>query len=250
MLDHTFIHLSGVGEVKERKLWERGIRSWDEYLDCFSGSRENMYECSRIASSRHALKNNDPEFFADSLASRDTWRAFPHFKKIAYVDIETTGLGKGTDYVTVVGLYDGSRVLSFVHGDNLGDFQNEIRKYEMVVTFNGSLFDLPFLRREFEGIELPKLHSDLRFVLASVGQRGGLKKIEKRFGYEREDDIKGLDGFDAVKLWQRFKRRNDKGALDLLIRYNAADISNLKKLMEWGYKEKRAETGFDEIHKV
>jgi uncharacterized protein YprB with RNaseH-like and TPR domain len=250
MLENTFIHLQGIGEAKERKFWERGIRCWDEFLECFASEKKNMYECNRIAGSKHALKNNDPEFFADTLANRDTWRAFPHFGKVAYVDIETTGLGKGIDYVTVVGLYDGNNVKSYVHGDNLEEFPDEIKKYEMVVTFNGAMFDLPFLRREFVGIKLPALHSDLRFVLASLGQRGGLKKIEERFGFEREEDIKGLNGFDAVKLWSRYKKKNDLDALDLLVRYNAADISNLKKLMEWGYREKRKETGFDEIHKI
>ena len=38
--------------------------------------------------------------------------------------------------------------------------------------------------------------------------------------------------------------------LDSLFRYNAADISNLKKLMEWTYTEKRLQTGFDELVKL
>lgn len=244
MLEHSFIHLQGIGQAKERRIWERGIMTWDDYLE---RSVQHKYHCSRIASSKYALKQKDAEFFADNLASRDTWRAFPHFEKIAYLDIETTGLGKGRDYTTVTGIYDGSCVKSFVHGDNLEELHKEIKKYEMVVTFNGAQFDLPFLRNDMEGIEIPKLHVDLRWALASLDVKGGLKRIEERFGFERDEDIKGLNGFDAVKLWRKYRERNDKDALDLLVRYNAADISNLKTLTEWTYREKRKETRFDEI---
>jgi uncharacterized protein YprB with RNaseH-like and TPR domain len=80
--------------------------------------------------------------------------------------------------------------------------------------------------------------------------KGGLKKIEQQFGFEREDDLKGLDGYDAVLLWRKYRKENDEAALDKLVRYNAADISNLKKLMEWAYKEKRARTGVDELLKM
>ena len=174
------------------------------------------------------------------------WRSFPHFSKVAYVDIETTGLAQN-DHVTVVGVFDGMHTHSYVHGFNLSDFPKEIEKYDAVVTFNGSMFDLPFLRRAMKDIRLPPLHIDLRFLLASLGVRGGLKRIELQFGMEREDDLKGLTGYDAVLLWDAYIRKNDKDALDKLVRYNSADISNLKKLMEWAYREKRIRTGFDDI---
>jgi uncharacterized protein YprB with RNaseH-like and TPR domain len=245
MLEHSFIHLSDHGPAKERKLWEQGIRTWDKYLDNFSSCHLYRYHCKKIARSKHALRNNDPEFFAHSLASRECWRAFPHFEKIAYLDIETTGLGKGRDYTTVVGIFNGSKTKTFIHGENLDDLHAELGKYEMVVTFNGAQFDIPFLKNDLTGIKIPKLHVDLRWVLASLDVTGGLKRIEEKFGFEREDDLKGLNGYDAVKLWQRYKKNNDKDALDVLVRYNAADISNLEKLMKWAYKEKRKETGFD-----
>ena len=184
-------------------------------------------------------------FRSRALYRNETWRCFPHFGRIAYLDIETTGLSKQGDYVTVIGLFDGKKTKSYVHGKNLGDFRNDIEDYDMAVTFNGSLFDIPFLKSAFSGIRIPELQIDLRFVLSSLGIRGGLKKIEAQFGMEREDDLKGLTGYDAVLLWKEYKKRNDLKALDKLVRYNAADIENLKILMEWAYKEKRKQTGFD-----
>jgi uncharacterized protein YprB with RNaseH-like and TPR domain len=86
---------------------------------------------------------------------------------------------------------------------------------------------------------------DLRFVLASLEIKGGLKKIEEKFGLEREDDLKGLNGYDAVLLWRKYKKDNDEAALDKLVRYNAADIENLKFLLNYAYQEKCKKLGFE-----
>jgi hypothetical protein len=247
MLHNTFLHLPDFGPRRERRLWSSGISDWEDFLEEFGSSQYHRKYCSIIARSQYCLSRNEPEFFAESLPSSETWRAFPSFRKVAYIDIETTGLAPETDYITVIGLYDGSKTHSYVHGKNIADFAKEIAEYDLVVTFNGSLFDIPFLKKAFPGIRVPKLHVDLRFLLQSLNVRGGLKKIEENFGYERDSDLKGLNGYDAVKFWQAYIKRNDKDALDRLIRYNSADISNLKKLLEWAYREKRNRTGFDEI---
>jgi hypothetical protein len=109
------------------------------------------------------------------------------------------------------------------------------------------MFDVPFLKSRIQGLKVPPIHIDLRFLLASMDVRGGLKKIEQHFSLEREGDLKGMNGYGAVLLWQAYLRRKDEKLLDKLVRYNAADITNLKFLMEWAYAEKRKRTGFDEI---
>ena len=249
MLENTFVHLPDFGPRRERRLWESGISSWDDFLERFGQSPYHKMYCKTIASSKVALTNKDAEFFASILPSSEIWRTYPHFKKIAYVDIETTGLAPGTDHLTVVGLFDGKTVRSYIYQQNLDDFARDILDYELIVTFNGSMFDLPFLRKSFIGLKLPKLHVDLRFLLASLNIRGGLKKIEQQFGMEREDDLKGMTGYDAVLLWQSYRKKKDQAALDKLVRYNSADICNLEKLLEWAYTEKRKNTGFDELSK-
>jgi len=245
MLENTFIHLPNFGLNREKRLWSSGILTWDDFLDNFSSSNFHKDLCSRIASSKYALKNGDAEYFGQSLPKNETWRSFNHFNRTAYLDIETTGLSGNTDHVTVIGLYDGTKTKSYIYGQNLDDFKKDILDFDMVVTFNGSVFDIPFIYKNMGDVGIPKLHIDLRFLMYSLGISGGLKKIEERFGFEREDDLKGLNGYDAVKLWRKYRKENNLAALDKLVRYNAADIENLKKLLEWAYKEKRKETGFD-----
>jgi len=247
MLEHTFLHIPSFGPNRERKLWHSGITTHDDFLERFNGSTYHRDQCSLVASTNHALKTNDAEHFARVLPRNESWRCFPNFEKIVYLDIETTGLSPEGDQLTVVGLFDGQKTKSYINGQNLEELQDDLRKFDMVATFNGSLFDVPFLRKSMDGIYIPPIHIDLRFVLSSLGIRGGLKKIEQKFELEREDDLKGLTGYDAVLLWRKYKKHNDADALDKLVRYNAADISNLKVLLEWAYKEKRKETGFDRM---
>ncbi|MBU0590590.1 ribonuclease H-like domain-containing protein [Candidatus Micrarchaeota archaeon] len=244
MLESTFIHLPNFGPKKEKKLWDSGIKTWNDYLEHFASSRFHRQYCTTLAQSKCALNSNDPNYFANVLPNNETWRAYPHFSKTAYLDIETTGLSGDRDHITVVGIFDGSKTMSYIYGQNLDDLNKDICNYDLVVTFNGSLFDLPFLRKNINGIAIPSLHIDLRFLLSSMSITGGLKKIEQKFGFEREDDLKGLNGYDAVKLWRKYRKNNDASALDKLVRYNAADIENLKKLLDWAYKEKKKEAGF------
>ncbi len=250
MLENTFIHLPNFGPKKERKLWESGIFEWDDFLSIFGSSQFHTEYCSQVSQSKNALKNSNANYFASTLQKNETWRAFHDFPKIAYLDIETTGLSATNNELTVIGLYDGTKTHSYVSGINLEEFDSEIKKYDSVITFNGAIFDIPFLKKAGYGANIPALHIDLRFVLQSLNVRGGLKKIETQFGLEREDDLKGLSGYDAVLLWKQYKKYDDEAALDKLVRYNAADISNLKLLMEWAYNEKRKSTGFDELTKT
>jgi uncharacterized protein YprB with RNaseH-like and TPR domain len=247
MLENTFVHLPDYGPRRERRLWSKGVLTWDDFLSSFGASPYHRNHASKIASSKAALSASDADYFSQHLPDDERWRCFPHFKRIAYVDIETTGLSPATDYITVAGLYDGKETKSFIYDQNLHLFKDELAKYDVIVTFNGSMFDVPFLRSRIQGLKVPPIHIDLRFLLASLDVRGGLKKIEERFGIAREDDLKGMNGYGAVLIWQAYLRRKDPRALDKLVRYNAADIVNLKTLMEWSYAEKRKRTGFDEI---
>jgi uncharacterized protein YprB with RNaseH-like and TPR domain len=107
------------------------------------------------------------------------------------------------------------------------------------VTFNGTQFDLPVLRAYFMDLVLPPLHVDLRFLLARLGYKGGLKKIEPRFGIHRPNEVNGMDGYMAVILWQRYQR-GDRTSLDLLLKYNREDVINLEVLMEQAFEMEQA----------
>jgi uncharacterized protein len=157
----------------------------------------------------------------------EAWRLFPEFAdQCVYLDIETTGLSTVFDTVTLVGLYDGRKYRVFIAGQNMDEFAAELSKYSVVVTFNGSGFDLRFLKLAFPGLVLPPVHIDLRWVTRKLGMKGGLKEIEAKFGLSRDYSVADITGFDATVLWSKFLR-GDKPALEQLIQYNTEDVVHL-----------------------
>ena len=240
MLENTFIHVPGIGSRTEQRLWQLGILTWEQYLH----SKRPLFSPTRDAFVRKNLRDSltnrdDILFFRERLSSADQWRLYDAFKNRAvYLDIETSGGYESVNDITVIGLYDGHRIQTFVNGVNLNEFELAISSYELVITFNGALFDLPVIRRQFQHIELPPVHIDLRFFLKRLGYRGGLKAIEKTFSISRSTQIEGMSGYEAVHLWEAYQS-GDQGSLEILIEYNTADIVNLKPLMERGYREMR-----------
>jgi len=248
MLESTFIHCPGVGAVSERRLWQAGARTWDDF-DAANGelklsAARRMQLASLVEESRARLAEEDFTWFARVLPPKEHWRAFPAFRhRMVYLDIETNG-GLGPNDLTMVGLYDGRRVRQFVHGFDLEEFPEALADTALIVTFFGTGFDLPFLRRAYE-MEFQQLHVDLCFLLKRLGFSGGLKQVEGAFGIVRSEETQGLSGLDAVWLWRQW-RRGSRRALEKLLAYNREDVLNMETLMNTAYPMMLAKTLADE----
>lgn len=240
MLERTFIHIPGIGQRTERELWESGIASWDDFSGSFlrhPGISAGLWHRleSHIPGSIDALTRRDAAYFARLAEVGEAWRLYPEFAdRCVFLDIETTGLSPVFDTITVVGLFDGHRYEVFIEGRNLQDLPDRLKPYSVVVTFNGSGFDLRFLKLAFPNLPLPPIHIDLRWVTRRLGHRGGLKAIEKEFGICRSQTVEGIDGFEATVLWSRHLR-GDHAALQQLVAYNREDVVHLKAIMEMSY---------------
>lgn len=239
MLKHTFLHVPGVGPNTELKLWERGILSWQDYLTNSGqlglGRRNQLNLDKYIDRSLDALRCSDALFFEHLLPKKEIWRIYPEFKdRSVFLDIETTGLGGQGDYITVIGLFNGREIKTFIRGQNLEDFATELKNYSVIVTYNGKCFDIPFIESEFENFKFTQAHIDLRYFLYRLGYSGGLKQVEINVGIHRENGLEDIDGYLAVILWRKYLE-GDERALPALIRYNIEDVVNLKYLMEFGY---------------
>jgi hypothetical protein len=235
MLEQTFCHIPGIGAKTEQGLWATGIRHWRDVA-----GHPALPSRRAVALTQHAdesltrLAAHDARFFAELLPSNQQWRLFPHFRdNVAYFDIETTGLGNYGDHITTIALYDGQKIHHYVYGENLPQFKNDILKYNLLVSFNGKCFDIPFINSYF-GITLTTPHIDLRYILASLGYSGGLKLIEHQLGFDR-GELAEVDGFFAVLLWNDYAKKKNKAALDTLLAYNILDAVNLEALMVHAY---------------
>jgi predicted nuclease with RNAse H fold/dephospho-CoA kinase len=99
------------------------------------------------------------------------------------------------------------------------------------VTFNGTIFDLKFLRKELPQLQLPKGHVDLRFFGRPVGLKGPQKKIEIDIGFKRESDLEGVTGERAPLLWHEYLL-GDLESAKTLIEYNFADIEGMRRILD------------------
>ena len=164
LLQHTFIHIPGIGPKTEQRLWQRGILTWESFLaqgdNGFFSPARHAYVRQHVETS---IKNRDNiRFFGNRLSSANMWRVFDRFKdRAVYLDIETSG--GAPEEITVIGLFDGQVVETFVNGINLNDFELSLAQYDLIITFNGSQFDLPVIRRHFPHAAVPPAHIDLRF---------------------------------------------------------------------------------------
>jgi uncharacterized protein YprB with RNaseH-like and TPR domain len=248
MLRNTFVHLPGVGPHRERAWWEQGILDWDRLLeDIDSGrlrARHRESIAQRVRHSIDAVARGDAGFFKPHLPAKETWRLYQEFAaRGLFLDIETTGLSGEYDDVTVIGALGDGKLALFISGINLDEFPDYIERFPLLISFNGSQFDVPFLRAHFPHARLDQAHIDLRFVLASLGYKGGLKAVERRLGLKRDPALEDVDGFEAVRLWYRY-RQGDKAALEKLILYNLTDVANLVELAEIAVRMKRGRLAF------
>lgn len=246
MLNRTFCHLPGVGPKTERAFWARGVTDWHGFLaapDKVVSRAKKASAASLIDASAAALAGRDAAFFGRRLPSSELWRLFPDFRdSVAYLDIETTGLGSHDDHITTIALYDGERVRTYVHGRNLAEFEIDVAGFDLVVTYNGKCFDIPFIERTL-GFCVDAGHIDLRWLLHSLGIKGGLKGCEKHLGLDRAE-LDGVDGFFAVVLWNEFERTRDERVLETLLAYNAADVISLELLVHHAFNAKLEQTPF------
>ena len=245
MLRNTFCHTPGISARKEGLLWSSGIESWDDVAAAGSlpvSAKLRGALALRVAESIEHLERRDPRYFASTLKPNQHWRLFPDFRhSIAYLDIETTGTGYG-DTITTIALYDGEAIHHYVKDHNLESFKYDIRRYSLLVTYNGKCFDAPVIANYF-GAPLRQPHIDLRHVLKSLGYAGGLKACERQLGIHR-GALADVDGYFAVLLWRDYVRNRNLAALETLLAYNIQDAVNLEALLILAYNMKLRETPF------
>ncbi|MFC1697277.1 ribonuclease H-like domain-containing protein [Nanoarchaeota archaeon] len=241
MIRNSFIFLDKVSHLTEKKIWQQGIHSWDDFLntsniDGISILRKGYYD-RQIKQARKCLYDYESEHFTKVLPRSEHWRLYNYFKDdTCFLDIETTGYYGD---ITVIGLFNGTDVKTMVKGHNLNlpALKEELKRHKLIVTFNGSSFDLPVIEKYYP-TTVPKIpHLDLRHACAKIGLKGGLKNVERTMGIRRADEVGEMSGNDAVYLWQKYKITGDRKYLELLVKYNEEDIINLKPLADHTVKE-------------
>lgn len=223
MIQCSFRHIGGIGPLRERQLWLAGVSDWSRVPpsgDLLAPRLDGkLREGVRLSQERFAA--GDVEWFARALPQTEHWRLLPWVLPDAgFLDIEAAD-----DKVTVIGVMDARGIASLRDPEALA---LRARPWKALVTFNGTAFDLPILKRVLPHWRPPLAHVDLHHVTQRLREKGGLKAIEPRFGLYRPPHLARLSGLDAVALWRARDLRR-------LVEYNLYDVFHLLPLAEQGY---------------
>ncbi|MFB3818682.1 MAG: ribonuclease H-like domain-containing protein [Candidatus Methylomirabilales bacterium] len=145
----------------------------------------------------------------------------------AYLDIETCA----GNQITVIGIYREDRGFVQLVGGGITDVSvwEALEGADVLCTFNGDRFDLPILEQQMRLDLRSRIRSmDLLRECRARGITGGLKRLEQRFGIART--TRGMNGWDAMRLWARYEQEGDEEALRRLLEYNREDVMNLVAL--------------------
>jgi len=234
MLLSTFQHIEGIGKKTEETLWHEGVLNWEQYLSKF-GKQLSLLANNRsnsISASQHAFQIGDVSYFANHLNKSEYYRvALAYPRETLFLDIETTGLSLYYDEITIIGWSIDGEYGVYIKDHDENDLIEALEKAKVIVTYNGTMFDLKFIKKKFPGISIPPVHVDLRFLAKRVGYTGGQKSIEKQIGFNRTSSIGDMLGEAAPILWHKY-RRGDLGSLKQLIIYNHADIEGVKAIFD------------------
>nr|WP_246433039.1 ribonuclease H-like domain-containing protein [Rhodopseudomonas rhenobacensis] len=151
--------------------------------------------------------------------------------RVLFLDIETTGLSWFYDEITIVGWAIGGEYKVIVKGEDPAPLLRDLASATVLVTFNGTLFDLRFLRKTFGNITLPPNHVDLRYLARRIGLAGGQKNIERELGVDFRMELEDVDGAAAVLLWHEYLRGN-LASLKRLVLYNRSDVLGMAVILD------------------
>lgn len=164
-----------------------------------------------------------------------------------FLDIETTGFQRKSTYLTIIGVAwqeEGDIVIEqwFNEKGALGEpiLLMELEKmlcqmdFPVLVHYNGTTFDLPYLKAKYEQFHLPTSIDECNFIdLYKTAKKykqflslTGLKQknLEEAFGLYREDSLSGRELIDAYLDGLHY---NDQALLDLYLLHNKEDMEGM-----------------------
>jgi hypothetical protein len=169
--------------------------------------------------------------------------------KTGVLDIETTGLNPSKNKFILGGLYNKDQ--KTVHQlfaesrddekEALAAYLDEIYKMDMIITYNGKHFDMPFIEKRAAAHDLPLKpmpynldlylvlngHSPVKKFVPNLKQ----KTVENYMGLwvNRKDEI---SGGESVELYDQYEKTGDPQLEEKILLHNSDDIMQLARLLK------------------
>lgn len=228
MLKQTLLHIPGIGLKTEKALWSRGIRTWWDYQEY----TQDEAKLSWLQRTRLAYERDELSFFLENMPRSELYRiVIDRPQRTAFLDIETTGLSSRYHNLTLIGVCVDGEYRYAMQGQSTDLLNTLLESADCLVTFNGTRFDLPFLRRHVPDLHIPEVHIDLLYLARRYGYKGGQKAIEKALGFSRPDSFENTGGESAPALWYRYMYGDNEAGRHLVV-YNYLDIVGMHFILD------------------
>ncbi len=166
----------------------------------------------------------------------------------AIFDIETTGLSPEYNQIILVGILyveNGHMKLQQFFCNHrreekalLEAFNDSIKSFDLLISYNGDSFDIPFLNKRFDKHNIPtpmstyKNFDILKFVrkkreLLNL-QDCKLKSVEKSLNIFRTDTISGKE---SVELYQLYEKNQNSNLKEKILLHNYDDLYYFSKCL-------------------
>jgi DNA polymerase III epsilon subunit-like protein len=167
--------------------------------------------------------------------------------KLGILDIETTGLNPERNHFVLGGLAtasDNEIMISQFFSGSLADeqrtlaaFLTEVEKVDLLLTYNGKHFDLPFIRQRAS--DCPSLPYNLDLYLL-LNNYSSLRKFLPNLKQKTVEDFMGLwcnrtdeiSGRESVLLYHEFLQTGNVAAKEKILLHNADDVLQLYRLLK------------------
>lgn len=197
------------------------------------------------------------EDYHQNIYNSAVWDFYFGDARIGVLDIETTGLDPSRNKFILGGLFDCQtgklhQILAESRAEEplaLCEYIDEIADLDVVVTYNGRHFDMPFLAKRLEvltkegkypwrsdGGKLDRIydldlflvvqgHSPIKKLVPNLKQ----KTIENYMGFwdSRIDEISGAE---SVELYNRYEKTGNPRAEEKILLHNNDDVRQLTRL--------------------
>lgn len=192
------------------------------------------------------------EIYKHLLKSKKVVDNYFREKKLCFLDIETTGLSRKYNHIYLIGLIyfderkDNWYLTQFFanHTDEeedlLNKFNSFIEKFNLIITYNGDSFDLPFIKHRFNkyNIDSNLLNLDSFDIYRKVRVESPyidiknlkLKTIEESLGIFREDEYSGKD---CINFYYQYMSRGDFLLKEKILKHNYDDLYYLVDILDF-----------------
>lgn len=185
--------------------------------------------------------------FCEKIYVPDSLKKYLGSKRMIFFDIETLGLNPQFYPVILIGMsYEesGKYIVEQFFAEDileeegiLSQFKQKINSDDILVTYNGKNFDVPYINKRMERYELDfSLSNEHLDVICHVRpnkkklglESCSLKSVEKYLNLSREDTI---DGAESIKLYNKYIKSGEEVIKNKIMLHNFEDVYNLPGIL-------------------